>query len=374
MGSGILEKPHGKCGSKMGSFWKDKRVLITGNTGFKGSWLSIWLHMLGADVMGYSLTPPTQPSLFEIARLEKLYTTEIGDVRDFEHLKMMISDFSPEIIIHMAAQPIVRKSYSDPRETYEINVMGTVNLFEAIRSCNSVRAVINVTTDKVYKNREWVWGYRETDTLGGFDPYSASKACSEIITSSFRDSFFNPSKYDEHHVAVATARAGNVIGGGDWGADRLVPDFVRTVLSGGKVKIRNPQAVRPWQHVLEPLNGYMMLAQKLFEEGSAYAQAWNFGPNEESCKTVEYVIDKLCSLWGNVRYEIDIRGTPMHEANYLKLDCSKSKRYLGWEPVWNIDQALEKTIEWLKAYVDGSDILKVCQSQILAYEEGIESR
>jgi len=355
-------------------FWKDKRVLITGNTGFKGSWLSIWLSTLGANILGYSLTPPTEPSLFEVARLDKLYRTEIGDVRDFEHLKVVVTEFSPEIVIHMAAQPIVRKSYIDPRETYEINVMGTVNLLEALRFCDSVRAVINVTTDKVYKNEEWVWGYRETDTLGGFDPYSASKACSEIVTSSFRDSFFNLSRYNVHHVAVATARAGNVIGGGDWGVDRLVPDFVRTVLSGGKVKIRNPQAVRPWQHVLEPLSGYMTLAEKLFEEGPFYAQAWNFGPNEESCKTVEYVINKLCSLWGDIGYETENANGLLHETNYLKLDCSKSKKYLGWEPVWNINQALEKTVEWLKAYVSGENILEVCEKQIREYELAMEGR
>lgn len=348
-------------------FWKGKRVFITGHTGFKGSWLCLWLNYLGAEVTGYALKPLTNPSLFELCKLDKLVTSIIADVRDKEYLSKGMAAANPEIVIHMAAQPLVRESYKNPVETYAINVMGTVNLFETVRNCKSVKSVVNVTTDKCYENKEWHWGYRENEPLGGFDPYSSSKACSELVTSAYRNSFFNPKDYGTHGVGLASARAGNVIGGGDWAADRLIPDCVRYLLAGEKIIIRNPKAIRPWQHVLEPLSGYLVLAQKLYEYGSRYSEGWNFGPNDNDAKPVEWIVNSMCSKWGyNSCYEIDTGEHP-HEAHYLKLDCSKAKTRLNWFPKWNLEQAIDKVIEWVRLYKNNKDIAEVCFNQIEEY-------
>jgi CDP-glucose 4,6-dehydratase len=331
-------------------FWKNKTVFITGHTGFKGSWLSLWLQELGASVFGYALLPPTTPSLFELAQVEEGMVSVIDDIRNFNSLLATVQKYRPEIIIHMAAQSLVRQSYNEPVETYETNAMGTVHLFETIRQTKGVRAVVNVTTDKCYENKEWLWGYRESEPLGGHDPYSSSKACSEQITSAFRNSFFSPEKYLEHGVAVASARAGNVIGGGDWARDRLIPDCVSAWLKGETARIRCPEAVRPWQHVLESLSGYMLLAERLYEQGDSFAEAWNFGPNESSVESVEEVISELSRFWGEqARWERDSDDHP-HEAHYLKLDCSKARTKLGWAPCWDLTTALRKTAEWYQAY------------------------
>lgn len=349
------------------AFWKNKKVFLTGHTGFKGSWLSLWLHFLGAEVTGYALNPPTEPSLFELCKVDKHITSIIADVRDGDSLINAMAVAKPEVVIHMAAQPIVRESYKDPITTYATNVMGTVNLFEAVRNCKSVKAVVNVTTDKCYENKEWVWGYRENESMGGYDPYSNSKACSELVTASYRNSFFNPKDYHLHGVGLASARAGNVIGGGDWAADRLIPDCIRSLLIDEQIIIRSPYAIRPWQHVLEPLSGYLALAQKLYENGPQYAEGWNFGPNDNDAKPVEWIVKKMCAKWGpNSSYIVD-KGNHPHEANYLKLDCSKAKLKLGWHPKWNLGQALDKIIEWTLAYKDGKDLREVCLNQIEEY-------
>jgi CDP-glucose 4,6-dehydratase len=347
--------------------YKNRRVLVTGHTGFKGAWISLLLHKLGAKVFGYALTPPTNPSLFEIAKIDELITSYTGDVRDSAYLDKIIKEVKPEIIIHMAAQPLVRESYKNPVETYEINVMGTVNLLQAVRHTEGVKVVLNVTTDKCYENKEWFWGYRENEPMGGYDPYSNSKACSELVTSSFRSSFFNPADFDKHGVAVASARAGNVIGGGDWAADRLIPDFIRAITNGEEIFIRNPNATRPWQHVLEPISGYLTLCAKLFEEGPKYAEGWNFGPEDADAKNVGWIIGKVCGLWGEgASYKID-NGNHPHEANYLKLDCSKAKTLLNWHPRWSVEQALESIVEWTKAYRNNDDIREVSFKQIENY-------
>ncbi len=350
-------------------FWEGKKVFLTGHTGFKGAWLCSWLHILGAEVAGYALKPPTDPSLYELCGIDDLVHSTIADVRDKDSLARALRSAQPDIVIHMAAQPLVRDSYKIPGETYEINVMGTVNLFEAVRTGNTVKAVINVTTDKCYENKEWVWGYRENEPLGGYDPYSNSKACSELVTSSYRSSYFNPKEYASHGVAIASARAGNVIGGGDWAADRLIPDFVRAILKGEKVLIRNPHAIRPWQHVLEPLSGYLALAQKLYESGPHYCGAWNFGPDDNDAKPVEWIVKRLCSKWGGqASYEID-KGAHPHEAHYLKLDCSKAKAELGWRPRWNLEKAIDGIVEWTRIYKEGGDVSKVCATQIEEYSK-----
>ena len=349
--------------------YRGQKVFITGHTGFKGSWLCLLLHKLGADVYGYALEPPTNPSLFVEAKIENLIHSTIGDIRDYNFLLKTIQQVQPEIIIHMAAQPLVRESYKNPRETYEINVMGTVNLLDAIRQVSSVKAVVNVTTDKCYENLEWHWGYRENEPMGGYDPYSNSKGCSELVTSSFRNSFFNPKEFHKHAVALASARAGNVIGGGDWADDRLIPDFMRSIMNGEKVKIRSPFAIRPWQHVLEPLNGYLTLAAKLYTEGTNYAQAWNFGPNDSDARNVEWITRTLCELWEEgASYEIDKSPQP-HEAHYLKLDCSKAKAELEWESRWDIYKTLQSIVEWNKAFIKTEDIREVCMNQINQYFE-----
>jgi CDP-glucose 4,6-dehydratase len=348
-------------------FWQGKKVFMTGHTGFKGSWLCLWLSQLGADVTGYALEPPTDPSLFELARVGELVDSCIADVRDLERLKTEMLKASPDVVIHMAAQPLVRDSYRIPVETYSINVMGVVHLLEAVRSCPNVKAVVNVTTDKCYENREWIWGYRENEPLGGFDPYSNSKGCSELVTASYRSSFFNPGRFAEHGVGLASARAGNVIGGGDWAGDRLIPDIIRAILAGDPVRIRNPHAIRPWQHVLEPLSGYLALAQRLYEDGAEYAESWNFGPADEDARPVEWIVQRMCRQWGaGAHYEID-EGDHPHEAHYLKLDCSKARSGLGWHPRWNLEKALDSIIGWTQSYRSGDDLQKICLEQIADY-------
>jgi len=348
-------------------FWKNRKVFITGHTGFKGSWMCVWLHALGARITGYALNPPTDPNLFHLAKVGPLMDSLRGDVRDREKLAQAVRKSKPEIVFHLAAQPLVRESYSNPYETYEINVCGTVSLFEAVRKAGSVRAVVNVTTDKCYENKEWLWGYRENDILGGYDPYSNSKACSELATTAVRSSFFHPREYRTHHTAIATARAGNVIGGGDWAADRLVPDCIRSLLNNKQIILRSPQAIRPWQHVLEPLCGYLMLAERLYQDGPAFGEGWNFGPDEQDCLPVEEVVRLLCAQWpGNKGYEIDRRKKP-HEAALLKLDFAKAKTLLGWRPKWNIEQAVDAVIEWTLAYNKKESMRKICLRQIESY-------
>lgn len=347
--------------------YRGKRVLITGHTGFKGSWLSLLLNELGADVYGFALDPPTSPSLYKEAKIEELVTSYIGDVRDFDYLTKVIQEVQPEIVFHMAAQPLVRESYKIPVETYSTNVMGTVHLLEACRSTSSVKAIVNVTTDKCYENKEWHWGYRENEPMGGYDPYSNSKGCSELITSAYRNSFFNPSEYKNHGVSVATARAGNVIGGGDWAEDRLIPDFIRAISKGEKVRIRSPFAIRPWQHVLEPLSGYLRLAELLYTEGPKFAQAWNFGPYDHDARNVEWITNTICEFWGDeASFEIDKKPQP-HEANYLKLDCSKANAELNWFPKWDIQTTLKSIVDWNKAYLNNEDIREVTKRQIHQY-------
>ena len=353
------------------SFWKDKRVLLTGHTGFKGSWLSLWLHSMGAQVVGYALAPPTNPSLFEVADVAKGMTSIIGDIRDFEKLRKVFAEHLPEIVIHMAAQPLVRYSYVEPVETYSTNVMGTVNLLEAVRSTSSVKAVVNVTTDKCYENREWAWGYRENEPMGGYDPYSSSKGCAELVTAAYRNSYFYADKHQSHGVAIASGRAGNVIGGGDWANDRLIPDIMRAITDSKPVNIRNPHATRPWQHVLEPLSGYLVLAQKLYEKGGAnFAEGWNFGPNDEDAKPVHWIVEKLTQSWGQgASWTLD-GGDHPHETNYLKLDCSKAKTRLDWHPRWHLEDALGAIVEWQRAYSDGKDMQAFTLEQVRLYVDG----
>lgn len=351
------------------NFWQGKKVLVTGHTGFKGSWLSLWLQSMGTHVVGYALQPPTTPSLFETARVTEGMASITGDVRDFDHLRSVIAEYRPEIIIHMAAQPLVRYSYINPIETYATNVMGTVHLLEAMRQIGGVKVVINVTSDKCYENHEWVWGYRESEPMGGYDPYSNSKGCSELVTSAFRNSFFNNADFPGHSVALASVRAGNVIGGGDWAEDRLIPDIMRAIGENRPVMIRNPHAIRPWQHVLEPLSGYLLLAQKLWEKGSSYAEGWNFGPNEEDAKPVSRIVERLTELWGKgARWIID-PGEHPHEAHYLKLDCAKAKARLEWRPKWDLEQALQHITAWHKAYQGSEDMREFTLRQIEFYKD-----
>lgn len=349
------------------SFWDGKRVLLTGHTGFKGSWLSLWLQSMGAEVVGYALAPPTNPSLFEVADITSGMTSVIGDVRDLAQLKKTFAQHQPEIVIHMAAQPLVRYSYIEPVETYSTNVMGTVNLLEAVRATSSVKAVVNVTTDKCYENREWVWGYRENEAMGGFDPYSSSKGCAELVTAAYRNSYFHLEKYKQHGVAIASARAGNVIGGGDWAEDRLIPDIMRAITQAKPVNIRSPHATRPWQHVLEPLSGYLVLAERLYTEGAGYAEGWNFGPNDEDAKPVQWIVEKLIQSWGEgASWKLD-GGDHPHEAHYLKLDCAKAKMRLDWYPQWHLGDTLEAIVDWHRAYRHGEDMRAVTIGQINKY-------
>lgn len=349
------------------NFWYGKKVFITGHTGFKGSWLCLWLSTLGADITGYALQPPTQPNMYELCNINQLMSSIIGDVRDIDFLTKSMLAAQPEIVIHLAAQPLVHESYKNPVETYAINVMGTVNLFEAVRKCNTIKAFVNVTTDKCYENKEWLWSYRENETLGGYDPYSNSKACSELVTASYRSSYFSPDEYKKHGVAIASARAGNVIGGGDWAADRLIPNCIDALLRNERIVIRSPYAIRPWQHVLEPLSGYLLLAQKLYEAGASFGEGWNFGPNDCDARPVERVVIKMCQLWGNhAAYEVDKAPHP-HEAHYLKLDCSKARSRLKWSPRWDLKHTLAKIIEWVQAYQQQSNMRDMTVSQIQEY-------
>lgn len=356
------------------NIYKGKRVLITGQTGFKGSWLSIWLRELGADVTGYALEPPTTPSLFKICDLQKKITSITGDIRNLKMLRDVFGEYQPEIVFHMAAQSLVRYSYREPIETFETNIMGTVNLIEACRNTPSVRAVVVVTSDKCYENHEDRRSYRENDPMGGYDPYSSSKGCAELITGAYLKSFFNPDNYNEHIMSLASGRAGNVIGGGDWAEDRLVPDCIKAIENNKSIVIRYPNAVRPWQHVLEPLSGYLMLAQRLYDDGPAFGGGWNFGPDDENVKPVRWFIERIIKIWGgNASWTIDRNDKP-YEADYLKLDCSKAKSLLGWYPQWNIKLSLEKTIDWFKAYYENEDMLIATVSQIRNYEECIRIR
>jgi CDP-glucose 4,6-dehydratase len=350
-------------------FWRGKRVFLTGHTGFKGSWMSLWLQTMGAQVTGFALAPNTDPSLFEEARVAEGMVSIIGDVRDPALLQRVMADARPEIVIHMAAQPLVRYSYAHPVETYATNVMGSVHLLEAVRQVGGVRAVVMITSDKCYENREWVWGYRENEAMGGFDPYSNSKGCAELVTAAYRSSFFNPSTYAQHGVAIASGRAGNVIGGGDWALDRLVPDIVRAIEQGREVVIRSPYAIRPWQHVLEPLSGYLQLAHKLYEEGAGFAEGWNFGPDEHESRPVGWIVEKLTEIWGDgASFRIDASQANVHEAHYLKLDCSKAHMRLNWRPRWNLFYTLGKIAEWHKSQQAGADMQAVTLSQIREYE------
>jgi len=346
-----------------------KRILVTGHTGFKGSWLTLWLTKLSAEVIGYSLEPPTKPSLFEILNLKEKIIHIIGDIRDEEKLKKILKKYKPEIVFHLAAQPLVRVSYKEPKLTYETNVIGTLNLLEAVRETQSVRVVIVVTSDKCYENKEWVYGYRESDPLGGYDPYSSSKACTELLVSSYRNSFFNPENYGKtHQVALATVRAGNVIGGGDWQVNRLIPDCVKALSKGESIKIRNPNAIRPWQHVLEPLSGYLLLAQKMWKEPTKYCEAWNFGPFERDIATVKEIVEKVINLWGEGKYEVE-RDTRFHEAGLLRLDISKAMMKLGWCPKWDLDIALERTVKWYKLFYENEDMFTYSIKEIENYEK-----
>jgi CDP-glucose 4,6-dehydratase len=349
-------------------FWQGKRVFLTGHTGFKGGWLSLWLQQLGAELTGYALQAPTEPSLFEVAGVARGMRSIIGDVRDGDSLKRAMSGARPDIVIHMAAQPLVRYSYANPVETYSTNVMGVVHLLEAVRATDSVRSVVNVTSDKCYENKEWPWGYRENEAMGGYDPYSNSKGCAELVTAAYRSSFFNPEKYAEHGVAVATGRAGNVIGGGDWALDRLIPDMLRAIGCGQAVRIRHPDAVRPWQHVLEPLSGYLMLAEKLYTHGPANAEGWNFGPHDTDARPVRWIIERMTQVWGEgASWALDGQPQP-HEATSLKLDCSKARARLGWQPRWDLGVTIEKIVEWHKALEQGADMRQTTLSQINTYQ------
>lgn len=339
------------------SFWSGKRVFLTGHTGFKGSWLSLWLQSMGAEVTGLALAPPTSPALFEVAGVGAGMASIIADIRDAEAVARAVAGCDPDIVIHMAAQPLVRASYADPVGTYATNVMGTVHVLDAVRRAPSVRAICVVTTDKCYENREWAWGYREDEPMGGHDPYSNSKGCAELVTSAYRRSFFADGP------ALASARAGNVIGGGDWAEDRLIPDILRALDAGRSVLIRNPLAIRPWQHVLEPLSGYLVLLQNAWERPQA-AQAWNFGPRDEDARPVQWIVERVCELWaGDARWEHDGRVQP-HEAHYLKLDISKARAGLDWQPRWTLAEALDSIVAWHCAWRAGADMREHCLSEL----------
>lgn len=355
------------------NFWYGKRVLVTGHTGFKGSWLSLWLQSLDAQVTGYALEPSTKPSLFDIAEVGQGMTSVIADICDLSKLRDVFEQHRPEIVFHMAAQPLVRYAYLNPVETYATNVMGTVHLLESARHTTGVKAVVNITTDKCYENREWEWGYRENEPMGGFDPYSNSKACAELVCSAFRSSFFNANTYAQHGLATATVRAGNVIGGGDWAKDRLIPDILGAFEQGRKVDIRSPRAIRPWQHVMEPLRGYLNLAEQLFENGPAFGEAWNFGPNDEDTKSVGWIVEQMAKIWGpDAKWQIDSSEHP-HEAHYLKLDISKARSRLNWHPALRLQDALGLIIDWSKQHRSGANMREFTLSQIQAYQALISS-
>jgi CDP-glucose 4,6-dehydratase len=352
-----------KKGNVDGAFWNGKKVFLTGHTGFKGAWISLWLQSMGAIVKGYSLVPNTTPNIFTEAAVSKDMESEIGDIRDLDKISNSMAVFNPDILIHMAAQPLVRLSYLEPVDTYTTNVIGTVNVFEAARKCKNLKAIVSVTTDKCYENNEWDWGYRENEPMGGHDPYSSSKGCAELVTSAYRRSFFNT----KDSASLASARAGNVIGGGDWAGDRLIPDILRAFEKAEAVVIRNPLSTRPWQHVLEPLSGYLVLAQELYLNGDAFAEAWNFGPKDEDCKPVNWILDKMAAKWGKgASWNLDIDNNP-HEAGFLKLDCSKAANRLKWQPKWSLEETLNKIINWHQLYLNNGDVKEECLKEIKNY-------
>lgn len=350
------------------SFWQGKRVFLTGHTGFKGAWLSLWLQSLGAKVTGFALPPPTSPSLFALANVKKGMKHIEGDIRDLEKLTAVMQVAQPEIVIHMAAQSLVRYSYQNPVETYATNVMGTVNVLESVRKTTSVKAAVIVTSDKCYENREQMWGYRESDPMGGFDPYSNSKGCAELVTASYRASFMPVSDYAKHSKSIASVRAGNVIGGGDWATDRLVPDIIKSLMDHQPVTLRSPNAVRPWQHVLEPLSGYILLAEKMYEEGAKFSEGWNFGPNDTDAKTVEWMTKTLIDAWGK-HASYQVQNANLHEAQLLKLDCTKARTLLSWQPKWDAQTAVLKICDWYKAYLAGEEMAEFTLSQIREYQQ-----
>jgi len=350
------------------NFWSEKRVFLTGHTGFKGGWLSVWLSHMGAKVTGFSLSPNTNPSLYESASIAAACEKSlIGDIRNLESLSSSMKSADPDVVIHMAAQPLVRYSYLNPVETYATNVMGTLHVLEAMRLCGSLKAAVMITTDKCYENKESAWGYREIDPIGGYDPYSNSKGCAELVISSYRQSFFNEKDYFKHGVAIASARAGNVIGGGDWSVDRLIPDAIRAFEAGRSLLIRNPLATRPWQHVLEPLSGYLVLAQALFEQGTKFNGAWNFGPNDTDTRSVQEVIELLIECWkSSAAWQHDQQPAP-HETHFLKLDCSKARHELAWSARWSLEKAIAAVVEWQEVYRSKGDIRSKMVTQIQEY-------
>jgi CDP-glucose 4,6-dehydratase len=350
------------------SFWRGRKVFLTGHTGFKGSWLTLWLDALGADVTGYSLDPPTDPSLFNQANLASCLRSIRGDIRDFEQLKSAMAECRPDVVLHMAAQSVVRSGYDDPIETYSTNVMGTVHVFEALRQLKLPSVVVNVTSDKCYLNREWAWGYREDEPMGGRDPYSNSKGCAELVTSAYRESFFPPAALDRHGVALGSARAGNAIGGGDWTANQLIPDLIRAFLAGKPCLIRSPSAIRPWQFVLEPLNGYLTLAEHLAKDAPRFAEGWNFGPAEADARPVSWIADTLVRSWGNGASWTRDAGEHPREANFLKLDASMARSQLDWQPRLSLQQALEWIVEWYRGFQAGADPRFLTRTQIDRYE------
>lgn len=354
------------------SFWSGKKVFLTGHTGFKGSWHAIWLDMMGAEVTGYALDPLTPNDNFVLSGIGDRIGHYTGDVRDFDKLHGLFEQVKPEIVFHLAAQPLVRFSYDSPKETYDVNVGGTVNVLECCRQCDSVRVIVNVTTDKCYENKEWVWGYRENDRLGGYDPYSSSKACSELVTEAYRKSFLNPEELNRHGKSLSSVRAGNVFGGGDWQVDRILPDCIRHLERDEPIIVRNPHATRPWQHVFEPLSGYLLLAEKMFYSPTVYAGAWNFGPDDSSFLPVEVLVGKVVKSWGAGAWEDHSKPGDVHEAHLLKLDITKAKALLGWSPVWRIDQAVAETVTWYKEYNNGR-VYELCLQQIEQYMSGTQT-
>jgi CDP-glucose 4,6-dehydratase len=348
-------------------FWRDRSVLITGDTGFKGSWLALWLQSLGARVSGIALEPPTVPSLFELARVAEGMNHFHVDIRDRSSVLEVMYRENPEIVLHLAAQSLVRLSYEEPIVTYDTNVMGTVNVLDAVRDVDCVRALVVVTSDKCYENKEWIWGYRESDALGGYDPYSSSKACAELVTSAYRQSYFSGRGFDGRKVAVATARAGNVIGGGDWAADRLIPDIVRAFIDGREVAIRNPHAIRPWQHVLDPLRGYILLCQSLYSDAGKHSSEWNFGPSDDDNRSVESVAKLFRAQWGAGDLRFGDSGRNPHEASNLRLDCSKARAMLGWSPSWSLERAIKETAKWYLSYANKEDMREFTLKQISSY-------